>query len=91
MKFLRDLLAGPGNDFWDLGRILAFFATLATIAGAVWNVLLGLPLELGPTGFPGGLGVVLGGAAALIYAKDRARTETTVAKAMDCPPPAKKK
>lgn len=91
MKFLRDLLAGPENKFWDLGRILAMISSLAMIAGAVWNVLLGLPLELGPTGFGGGLAAVLGGCAALIYAKDRARAETTVAKAIEACPPEQKK
>jgi hypothetical protein len=81
--FLIDLLKGPGNEHWDLGRILAALSVISTIAGAIWNVLLGLPLELGPTGFPGGLGVVLGGCAALIYAKDRAKAENTVAKAVN--------
>jgi len=88
MKFIKDLLWGADNKFADLGRILAALSLLATLAGAVWNVLLGLPLELGPAGFPGGLGVVLGGCAALIYAKDRARSENTVANALDCPPEA---
>lgn len=82
MKFFIDLLKGPDNEYWDLGRILAALSMLATVLGAVWNVLLGLPLELGPTGFPGGLGVVLTGCAALIYAKDRAKAENTVAKAV---------
>jgi hypothetical protein len=81
-KFLKDLFYGPGNEAADIGRIIAFVATLFTIFGAIWNVLLGLPLELGPTGFPGGLGVVLTAAAALIYAKDRAKAENTVAKSV---------
>lgn len=81
--FILDLFKGPGNEHWDLGRIVAGFAIFITFLGAVWNVLLGLPLELGPTGFPGGLALVLGGAAALIYAKDRAKAENTVAKAID--------
>jgi hypothetical protein len=92
MKLLRDLFFGPENQFLDLGRILAFGSALAMIAGAVWNVLLGLPLELGPTGFGGGLAAVLGGCAALIYAKDRARSENTVAKvAQFCAPAAPKR
>lgn len=87
MKFLRDLLKGPDNLYWDLGRILALVSAVAMVAAAVWNTLLGLPIELGPTGLGGGLAAVLGGCAALIYAKDRAKSENTVAKAVsDCPP-----
>lgn len=80
--FIIDLLKGPDNLHWDLGRILALVSSLAMVAGQVWNMLLGLPLELGPTGFGGGLAAVLGGAAALIYAKDRARAENTMATAV---------
>lgn len=79
MKFLVDLLKGPDNLHWDLGRILALLGSLAMIAAEGWNVALGLPIELGPAGLGGGLGAVLAGAAALIYAKDRAKTEQVVA------------
>jgi hypothetical protein len=41
--------------------------------------LLGLPIELGPTGFGGGLAAVITASAALIYAKDKARAENIVA------------
>jgi len=80
-KFLRDLFYGPGNESADLGRIGGALAVLSMFAAAGWNVSLGLPIELGPTGFGGGLAAVLGGAAAWIYAKDRAKAENTVAKA----------
>lgn len=80
MKLLKDLFAGPDNAYWDLGRILGFIASLAMIGGAVWNVLLGLPLELGPAGFGGGFAAVLTASAALIYAKDRAKAENIAAK-----------
>lgn len=79
MQFFKDLLKGPGNEAWDLGRILALLSALSMLGGELWNVSLGLPLELGPTGFGGGLAAVLGGAAALIYAKDRAKAENVVA------------
>jgi hypothetical protein len=85
MKILKDLLGGPNNGYWDLGRILAFLSSLAMIAGAAWNVLLGLPLELGPTGFGGGFAAVLTSAAALIYAKDRARVESVASGATPSP------
>lgn len=93
MKFLRDLFMGVGNANWDIGRIGGGLAVLAMFAAAGWNVSLGLPIELGPTGFGGGLAAVLGGAAAWIYAKDRAKAENTVAQAVsDATPsaPAKK-
>ncbi|HEY8593324.1 MAG TPA: hypothetical protein VIL42_10745 [Sphingomicrobium sp.] len=87
MKLLRDLFMGVGNEHWDIGRIGGALSVLAMFGGAGWNISLGLPIELGPTGFGGGLAAVLGGAAAWIYAKDRARAENTVAKAVsDCPP-----
>jgi hypothetical protein len=82
MKWLKDLFYGPDNQALELGRVIAFFATFSMLLGALWNVLLGLPLELGPTGLGGGLAAVLGGAAALIYAKDRAKSERTVANAV---------
>lgn len=92
MKFVRDLFMNVGNANWDLGRIGAAFSVLMMFAAALWNVLLGLPIELGPTGLGGGLAAVLGGAAAWIYAKDRARAENTVAQAVsDATPPAKVK
>jgi hypothetical protein len=91
MKLIKDLFYGPGNLAADLGRIVGALAVAMMLGGQVWNIMLGLPIELGPTGLGGGLAAVLGGAAALIYAKDRAKTENTVAKAMDCPPPAKGK
>jgi hypothetical protein len=81
-KFFRDLFYGPGNENADLGRIVGFVGVLMMLGGQVWNMLLGLPLELGPTGLGGGLAAVIGAAAALIYAKDRAKAETVVAKAV---------
>lgn len=79
-NFFVDLFKGPDNSYWDLGRIVAGLSVFTMIAGQIWNMLLGLPLELGPTGLGGGLAAVLGGAAALIYAKDKAKAENTVAK-----------
>ena len=96
-KFLKDLFYGPGNTAADLGRIIGAFGVLMMLGGQVWNVMLGLPLELGPSGLGGGLAAVIGGAAALVYAKDRAKAENTVAKAMQdnapavAAPPAKAK
>lgn len=72
MKFIADLLKGPSNAYWDLGRIVALFAALSMLAGALHNVRLGLALDLGPAGFGGGLAAVIAACAGLIYAKDKA-------------------
>lgn len=82
MKLIKDLFKGPGNLAWDLGRFVAFGAGLAMLAGQAWNIYLGLPVELGPTGLGGGLGAVMAGQAALIFAKDKAGAEARVAQAV---------
>ncbi len=87
MKFIKDLFWGPGNLAADLGRIIAFGAAVMMLCAQIWNVRLGLPIDLGPGGLGGGLGVVMGGIGALIYAKDRAKSENTVAKAISDHPP----
>ncbi len=87
MKFIKDLFWGPGNLAADLGRIIAFGAAVMMLCAQIWNVRLGLPIDLGPGGLGGGLGVVMGGIGALIYAKDRAKSENTVAKAIADPGP----
>lgn len=83
----RDLFFGPGNVHADLGRVISFLATFAMLSSTVWNIMLGLPIELDKAGV--GYAAVLGACAAFIYAKDRAKAENTVAKAIaDCPPEA---
>lgn len=82
MNFIKDLFKGPGNLAWDLGRFMATGAGLAMIAGQAWNMALGLPIELGPTGLGGGLGALMAGQAALIFAKDKAGAEARVANAV---------
>lgn len=37
-RLLKDLFYGPGNHYLDLGRLLAFFATVALFAAVGWNV-----------------------------------------------------
>lgn len=76
----RDLFFGPDNQHADLGRVISFLATFAMLASTVWNIMLGLPIELDRAGV--GFAAVLGSCAAFIYAKDRARAENKVAKAM---------
>lgn len=94
MKLIVDLFKGPGNIAWDLGRFVAFGAGVCMVAGQVWNIILGLPVELGPTGLGGGLGAVMAGQAALIFAKDKAgadaRLTQAVAENVADPPKAKR-
>lgn len=81
MKFLRDLFAGVGNEQWDLGRIMAFASMLPMFAGLWWNIMTGNPIDMLAMG--GGIAAVLTASAALIAAKDIARTNaiSQVAKA----------
>lgn len=72
-SFAGDLFKGPGNVYWDLGRIIAALAVLAPIAAALWNVHLGKEIDLGPGGLSGGIAAILTAAAVLIAAKDIAR------------------
>lgn len=94
MKFIKDLLKGPGNIAWDLGRLGVAVGIVNMTAAVYWNISLGLPIELGPTGLLGGMGAFFTGCAALIYAKDRASAENkvavAVAEATPAAPPAKK-
>jgi hypothetical protein len=72
---LADLLMGPNNTYWDLGRVMAALAIAAIVAPSVWNlylaVQLGIPVEIDKLGI--GLAAVVTSAAALIALKDRAR------------------
>lgn len=75
MKLIRDWLMGPGNAFWDLARALALFGALMMLGGQVWNIYLGLPIELGPAGLGGGLAALYTAIAGFIWAKDKAGAE----------------
>lgn len=69
--FVADLFKGPGNAYWDLGRILGFLAPTSLILTAIWNMHLGKDIDLGPGGFAGGMSAVLTAVALFILAKDR--------------------
>lgn len=71
---LKDLLYDPGNNHLDNGRLMAFVATAALLAGEIHNILLKQPIDLGPGGLGGGLGAVL--TAAVVYViKDRSSSQ----------------
>lgn len=75
-SFIGDLFKGPGNAYWDLGRILSTIVAVALIGGQLWNIHLGKELDLGPTGLGGGFAAILTAAAAFIAAKDMARKKS---------------
>lgn len=71
---LKDLLYDPGNNHLDNGRVMAFVATAALLAGEIHNILLKQAIDLGPGGLGGGLGAVL--TAAVVYViKDRSSAQ----------------
>ena len=61
----RDLFYGPGNATLDHGRLASFSAFVMVAAAVVHNIRVGQPIDLGPTGLPAGLGLLL--AAVEIY------------------------
>lgn len=87
MKFLKDLFYGHGNAAADLGRIIGFLLIVAMIGAELWNIHLGLPIEIDKLGV--GFAAVTTAIAALIYAKDRAKTEAKAVDAMPVTPAAK--
>ena len=97
MKFVKDLLKGPGNLWWDLARVLALWGALMMLGGQAWNMWLGLPLELGPTGLGGGLAALYTAIAAFVWAKDKSGSDARLTMAVahnveeDCPPAKKPK
>lgn len=65
----KDLFYGHGNKHLDLGRVLSFFAVMAPIGAAGWNVSLGKEIDLQAFGL--GIAAVVTACAVLIVAKDR--------------------
>lgn len=76
--FIVDLFKGPGNHYWDLGRIIAAIAVLAMFGGQLWNMHLKQPIDLGPGGLGGGLAAVVTACAAFLAAKAWERSAHTV-------------
>lgn len=70
MKWLRDLLMGPGNKAWDLGRHGAAMGMLSFNCLAFYKVYSGQEISL--TDFGTGFGAIALAAGGLIALKDRA-------------------
>lgn len=66
-NFIKDLFKGNNNEFWDLGRILAFIAFVPVAAAVAYNAYKGFELDV--AGIGAGIAAVVGAGAALIAAK----------------------
>lgn len=70
---LKDLFYGVGNNHLDHGRVAAFVSIAIMIRATFYNMSLGQPIDLGPSGLGGGLAAIL--TAAVIYMfKERQRS-----------------
>ena len=69
LSVLRDLLKGPGNRAWDLGRFMSAAGLLSLIGAQFHALIIGQVLDVFQ--FGGGIAAVLGGAGALIALKDK--------------------
>lgn len=74
VNFFKDLFMGPGNTFWDLGRIAVGVSLATEVGAAIFNMIIGEQvinlLELGT-----GIAAILTAGAALIAAKDIAKAK----------------
>lgn len=71
MKIIRDLLTGPSNKYYDLGRCGLALSLIAACAYQGYAIYCGQ--EFGPLEFGGGIAAILGAGGAGIALKDTAR------------------
>lgn len=69
MSLVRDLLAGPGNHHWDLGRIASAWGFVMFTGALVWKAIDAQDINLIEVGT--GYAALFAGAGALISLKDR--------------------
>lgn len=74
VKIIKDLLKGPSNAYWDLGRVLGASGFLSLISAQVYALYLGQAFNV--LEFGGAIAAVLTGAGALISLKDNAAAAT---------------
>lgn len=74
LNVLRDLLKGPGNIAWDLGRCMACTGLLSLIGAQFHALAIGQTLDV--LQFGGAIAAVLGGAGALIALKDKSASHS---------------
>lgn len=71
-KFFRDLFTNVGNTNFELARVLTAVGTVSVIGAQIFALVKGQPFDPASLGI--GLATVIGGGAAGIAMKDRART-----------------
>lgn len=71
-RFFRDLFTNVSNQHFELARVLTAVGTVSVIGAQVFALIKGLPFDAASLGI--GLATVIGGGAAGIAMKDRART-----------------
>lgn len=71
--FFSDLFKGPGNHYWELGRMILGLASSLMAVATVWNVHLHQAIDLSALGT--GLAAIITAGAILIPAKDWVRSK----------------
>ena len=64
---LKDLLYDPTNEHLDPGRCAAWVGIALVFLATIHNVHHKEPIDLGPTGIPGGLAALLGALQFYLY------------------------
>ena len=64
---LKDLLYDPTNLHLDPGRVAAWLSIALIVTAAIHNAHIHQPIDLGPTGLPGGLAGLLGALVIYLY------------------------
>jgi hypothetical protein len=71
--FIADLFKGPGNHYWEIGRIILGMASSLMALATLWNIHLHQAIDLSALGT--GLAAVITAGAILIPAKDWVRAK----------------
>jgi hypothetical protein len=71
--FLADLFKGPGNHYWEIGRIILGMSSSLMAFATLWNIHLRQAVDLSALGT--GLAAIITAGAILIPAKDWARSK----------------
>jgi hypothetical protein len=72
-RFIADLFKGPGNHYWELGRVILGSASALMGLATAWNIYLHQAIDLAALGT--GLAAIITAGAILIPAKDWVRSK----------------
>jgi hypothetical protein len=72
---LKDLFYGDSNLHLELNRAFAGLAGFLMLAGMLWDIHKGQPIDLGPGGLGGGLAAVITASGLAISAKTWANAQ----------------